>query len=247
MPLRAECRLWWANTTAGGHRLDSLLTAEEEGLRAGLAHEDDRRRFTVARALARAVIGLSLQRAPADIRFSVRCKHCGGAHGKPELPGTRLSVSWSHSGEWVACAVARAVEVGVDVEAIPAAGMARGLEGTVLSPGEARALGRLPEHERRAGLLTYWTRKEAALKATADGLSVPLPALTVSAPYEPARVTAWTESPPRGRVRLHDVQPGPGYVGCLALLSDRPVRVVESSGEPLLATATRYPQRLSAG
>jgi 4'-phosphopantetheinyl transferase len=43
------------------------------------------------------------------------CPTCGKPHGRPTLPGTGLSVSVSHSGEWAVVAFAP-VEVGVDVE-----------------------------------------------------------------------------------------------------------------------------------
>lgn len=231
---RTECHVWWARPAAVREDLDSLLTTDEQWQRARLARPDDQRRFTVARALARTVVGHYLRRSPHPLRFSARCKQCGGAHGKPRLPGTGIAVSWAHCGRWVVVAAARSAEVGIDVEAIPPADELHGLPGMVLSPDESRVLARWAPRERPAALLTYWTRKESVLKATADGLSVPLPALAVSAPDEPARVTGWTPASPARRVQLHDLVPGPGYVGALALLTHRCTHVVERNGERLL-------------
>jgi 4'-phosphopantetheinyl transferase len=90
-----------------------------------------------------------------------------------------------------------------------------------------------------AGLLAYWTRKEALLKATGDGLRVPLRDLRVSAPDEPPRLRDWDGRPGLAeRIVMHALEPGPGYAACLALL-DHPegVPVHERSASRMLRTA----------
>ena len=67
------------------------------------------------------------------------------------------------------------------------------------------------------GFLRYWSRKEAALKATGDGLAVAPAAIRVSSPIRPPSVL-------RGRqplrdawpVRMHDLDAGAGHVAALA-------------------------------
>jgi 4'-phosphopantetheinyl transferase len=56
---------------------------------------------------------------------------------------------------------------------------------------------RSPANRRVDGFLRYWTRKEAVLKATGDGLRVPMDELVVSAPEEAAELRSWRGRPDR--------------------------------------------------
>jgi len=60
------------------------------------------------------------------------------------------------------------------------------------------AIAALPSVERHTAFYTYWTRQEAYLKATGDGLT-----------QAPAAV-------PPGAWKVETVFPAPGYVGALA-------------------------------
>lgn len=59
----------------------------------------------------------------------------------------------------------------------------------VLTAAERDALTAMAD--RRRGFHTYWSRKEALLKATGHGLAAPMTSIHVSAPDEPAAVVAW--------------------------------------------------------
>jgi phosphopantetheinyl transferase len=78
-------------------------------------------------------------------------------------------VSLSHAGGWAAAAAHPATRVGVDIE--PAHEIPPPFARYFLSPGETSALARWPN--RSTSLLAAWTIKEAVLKATGRGLSVP--------------------------------------------------------------------------
>jgi phosphopantetheinyl transferase len=163
------CHVWWAPRSAASERLAGVLGAEERARRLRYARSEDRDRYLVAHALARIVLGYLTATHPADLTFDALCVRCGGAHGKPRLHGGDLEFSISHSGERIALAVARGVPVGVNVERLVSGRDVDGLLASVLSDGES--LG--PDGADRAAALTaYWTRKEAVLKATGDGLSV---------------------------------------------------------------------------
>ncbi|MGH3328523.1 MAG: 4'-phosphopantetheinyl transferase family protein [Streptomycetales bacterium] len=132
-------------------------------------------------------------------------------------------------------AVTRGVPVGVDVEGLRPDRDHLVLADHVLSPFERCALRRLPKVDQPAGFLRYWTRKEAVLKASGDGLAVPLTTLVVSAADEPPRLLTWTAQPPFDEpVQLSDLCPGYGYVACVALLTRTPHRVVERDAQPLI-------------
>ncbi|MDP9388325.1 MAG: 4'-phosphopantetheinyl transferase superfamily protein [Actinomycetota bacterium] len=232
-----ECHVWWARagaaTLASAWLLDGDELARAERFRAG----HDRLRYVAAHALARLVVGRYLAHHPATLRFAARCTTCGGSHGKPHLAdqGSDLQLSISHSGDRVVIAVARGVAVGVDVEQVHGFAAEDALADAVLSPLERGVVEALPVAARTAALLRYWVRKEAVLKATGHGLAVSPASLTVSAPDQPARLLAW--APPSGLavpVLLHDLAPGPAFVGCVALLTVVVHRVVEREGSALL-------------
>jgi 4'-phosphopantetheinyl transferase len=111
------------------------------------------------------------------------------------------------------------------------------LASAVLSSTERVAFGRIADAERHRSLLTYCTRKEALLKATGDGLTVPMRGLTVADPGRPARLVAWEDRPElTGRIRLHDLHPAAGHVASLAVI-DADVTVTELWGDCLLDRA----------
>jgi 4'-phosphopantetheinyl transferase len=75
-----------------------------------------------------------------------------------------------------------------------------------------------------------WTRKEAFIKATGEGLARPLETFVVTlAPDEPARLID-IDGHPEALVRwtLHDLRPPLGYAG--ALVAEGPVRTVRARG-----------------
>jgi 4'-phosphopantetheinyl transferase len=67
----------------------------------------------------------------------------------------------------------------------------------------------------RDGFYRVWTRKEALLKATGDGLRTAMSALVLSPLAYPGR--------PGLRARLVDLAAGDGYAAAVAVLTDAPV------------------------
>jgi 4'-phosphopantetheinyl transferase len=117
----------------------------------------------------------------------------------------------------------------LDVEALAA---------HVLAEDERPALDALTPSEQARALLTYWTRKEALLKATGDGLRVPMPTIAVSAPDGPPTVRrAPGGFDPGTPVSLHDLDPGSGHVAALAVLGLSAVQVLELDAGDLLASS----------
>ena len=88
--------------------------------------------------------------------------------GKPLWPDSALSVSLSHSGNYIAVAVGREA-VGVDVEkrrkSVPAVAK------RWFRPEENALLQKLEEPERTRLFFRFWTMKEDALKYAGEGLS----------------------------------------------------------------------------
>jgi 4'-phosphopantetheinyl transferase len=232
------CQIWWARPVDARPALDPLLKLAERDRRNRLVRKDDQDRLTVGAALTRLVLARHLRRPADQLRFDRTCCFCGAKHGKPQLVDEDggLQFSVSHSGQRVAVAVVRGGIVGVDVEQESPDLEVDTLVPEVLSEEERVAFRQLAPRDRLRGLLTYWTRKEALLKATGDGLRVPMPTITVSGPDEPPLLRRWS-----GRlalpasVTLHALRPGSGHVASLAVLGLPTVRLHELDGQELLA------------
>lgn len=245
-PATGQCHVWWTRPADAPSGLIEVLDVHERSRRQRLARPADRRRYLTAHALLRVALAGYLECDPAALRFTARCKTCGGRHGKPRLlaPDGGLEVSLSHSGNRVAVGVTVGVPIGVDVEETTGQRDLEAMRDLALSARERRSLDRLAASDRAVGFLRYWTRKEAVLKATGDGLATSPRSVTVSAPDEPARLLGW-DSPQRPSVpvQLHDLNPGDGFVGSVALLSDASHSIVEYDGHRLLAGVELPPPR----
>ncbi len=136
------------------------------------------------RFVLRLLLGACLGRPGKDVQIDT------GPHGKPELvyrPGDwPLHFSLSHSGSWLAIALAARAPVGIDIE--PAD---RRIEGLRLArryfhPGEVAALAELPKPLRQRCFLRMWTAKEAVIKAQGATLASHLQSVIVSPDQPPA-------------------------------------------------------------
>jgi 4'-phosphopantetheinyl transferase len=218
------CEVWWASPALERPWHLDLLDDAERGRRESLHQAADRARFTVGAALLRLVAASLTDRPAGAVVVDRHCARCGRPHGRPRIADLHVNVS--HSGDLVAVAVSRAGPVGVDVEQIVDVDVA-GLSSVVLAPDETA--------DERSGFFTYWTRKEAVVKATGDGLLVPLNEVRVTPPDAAPGLVSY---PGRAlTVQLRDLAPGAGYAAALAVIADAPVEVRERSGEALLASA----------
>ncbi|MEU8800231.1 4'-phosphopantetheinyl transferase superfamily protein [Spirillospora sp. NPDC048819] len=218
-----ECAVHWA-VPADEPGMRALLDDAERDRYERFRRAEDRARFVTGRFLARTTLAEVTGRDPRGIRFTTGCRHCGGAHGKPRLPGAGVDFSLSHSGDRVVLVLAEGAEVGVDVERESDRDIDR-LAEMVLTAPEREALAAMPD--RRRGFHSYWSRKEALLKATGHGLAAPMTAIRVTAPDEPAEVLAWDGEAAVSPVRLADLDPGPGYAAAAAVLTGRPLKITE--------------------
>lgn len=225
------CQVWWALLADVGPQHDALLAPEDLERRARLAGAADRHRLTAAAATTRVVLAALVGERPAALEIDRTCLRCGDQHGKPRLTGTSdLHFSVSHSGSVVAVAVSRNRPVGVDVERIwrlRPVELDRVVLAT-LAPEERLQVARQPADRRTLALTTYWTRKEAVLKATGQGLTATLDELVVSPPTSSPRMLRWHGSSAQpGSMALHSLHAPPGFVASLAVVGGAPTRVAE--------------------
>lgn len=239
-PDLVTCDVWWARPASAEPRLLAFLDGHERERHPRFRLPADRDRYLVSHALARLACARAAGCGPAEVSFTRDCPHCElrEPHGKPRPAGAAsgLEVSLTHSGQRVAVAVTWGTGVGLDVERVraPGEGDIEGLADYVLTGAEKAALDALPGSGRTAGFFTYWTRKEALLKATGAGIGGGLNQISVSAPNESAAVLDWKAPGAPDAVWLADLDAGPDYRAALAALTGAPVRALHHDGTALL-------------
>jgi 4'-phosphopantetheinyl transferase len=189
--------------------------SDDESDRAARFHFDrDRIAFIVARGSLRTLAGRYLGEPPARLQLGYR------ERGKPYLvePPGQLRFNVSHSGQHALLCFARAREVGVDIELRRELSDLLALARTAFSPAEYAALCRLPEAAHPDAFFACWSRKEAFIKATGEGVAQ-LAAFDVSLdPGEPARLLRVDGEPPAApRWSIHDLPAIPGYAAALVV------------------------------
>src|SRR6266496_4797146 len=183
-----EIHVWTTSLEPGREALAdySSMLSPDETVRAGRFHfERDRNRFIAGRGWLRAVLARYWQRHPGRLRFAYNSR------GKPALadsPGT-LHFNLAHCEGLALLAVTRTCEVGIDVERVRPLSDADSIAGRFFSASESEGLKGLPDVQKPRAFFNLWTRKEAWLKATGDGISDSLNQVEVSfLAGEPARL-----------------------------------------------------------
>jgi len=174
-PDRNEVQVFVADARAIGADRDRVadalrwMPASERARFDQFRHDEDRMMFAVGRLMARTLVGRALSVDPAAWAWRE------GPHGRPEIDqaGTDLRFNLSHSAGLVICALARGREVGVDVEDLARRAPDPAIVPRYCSPVEADDV-RAHGDRWRDRFLTYWTLKEAYVKARGVGISVPL-------------------------------------------------------------------------
>jgi 4'-phosphopantetheinyl transferase len=208
--------VWPVSTLAPDAAVERFrpLLAPDETDRAGrFRFERLQRSFILARGALRVLLGRYLNTAPGEIDFSY------GVKGKPALAApNRLQFNASHSGDLALFAFTTDCEVGVDVEAIRPMRDIEDVAKRFFCAEETAELRSLPDGQREHGFFLCWTRKEAYIKATGDGLSTPLDAFRVSLrPGEAAALVHLERDPIAAQAwTLHDLTPAHGYAAALA-------------------------------
>jgi len=144
--------------------------------------------YVTAHGILRVLLGSYLAKPSSGIRFA------HGAYGKPSIDGEsgavplRFNMSHSHW-QHIVYAISTSRDVGVDVEQQRDLDDAEALAQRYFSPRERAAVCAAPFQERLAAFFRCWTRKEAYIKATGLGFSMPLDAFDVTLGRgEPARL-----------------------------------------------------------
>ena len=160
-PLLAEAR------AAGEH----WMSRQERERLAAMRSARRREQFLAGHWLARRLAADCFGGMPTEYLLE------SGASGAPRLRSLRddtgCHASLSHSGEWLAAALAP-FAVGIDVEASRKPRDLLALAATAFSPAELELLQGLQERERPAAFYRSWTAREAVGKREGHGLRLEL-------------------------------------------------------------------------
>ena len=222
--------VWWAKIGDVRWELIADLDDAERGRLAAYARQEDKDRFLLGAAVTRRVLGMHQMIRPADVRLDRTCEDCGRPHGKVKAKGMQLSVS--HSGDLIGVAFHPTAPVGLDVEKVDLGIDADSLAVVSLAEVETQELKKYEPADRARVFTRYWTRKEAVVKATGDGMRSDLRRLVVSPPDQPAELLSWPMYD--GGIQLVDLEIGSDYSAALAILTSDEVRIHSMDAAPLL-------------
>jgi 4'-phosphopantetheinyl transferase len=211
-----EAHVWRACLDVPESRVRALeanLAADEMKRARRFYFAEDRRHFTVAHGLLREILSLYLDTPPDQLRFGYN------PHGKPFLPETAICFNLSHSGKLALYAIARSMEIGIDIERIRTDFECMEVANRFFSHGETDALRSVPDDRQHVAFFDGWTRKEAFIKAIGEGMSFPLSQLELTlAPNELAHLISIVgDSPAAARFCLQDLDVGSGYAAALVV------------------------------
>jgi 4'-phosphopantetheinyl transferase len=214
-----EVQLWRVDLGAvrsAESRWQKILSSDELARSARFHFQRDRQHFVASRALLRTILATYLATAPNSVIFSYSKRE------KPSLGlghGSNVMFNVSHSGEVALFAFTRGREIGVDVEQVRGDSDLEAIARRFFSSDEQNQLAALPADEKVAAFFRCWTRKEAYIKATGDGLSLPLSQFDVSlaAGEKNALRATRPDSSEAGRWLLQEVPGGPDYVAALCV------------------------------
>lgn len=211
-----EIQIWRAPNEVGEEdypKLNELLSADEVERARKFRFERHRKQYVIGRSLLRILIAAYVQTDARSIRFDYTPK------GKPQLPsadnGSGLHFNLAHSGRVILLGFTRNRRIGIDIEEIRKDVEIDEIAQRFFSVSEQRCLASLPLSLRYDAFFRCWTRKEALLKGTGEGLSVGLDTFSVFS--SPDKEENWVRTGDQQKWLIQDVDAGIGYAGAAAV------------------------------
>lgn len=152
---------------------ETLLNAEELQRAQRYHFFRHQRRFTLARAGLRLILGRYLQTDPLDLQFSVN------PYGKPSINhSSQIQFNLSHSQDLAILAVGQQHPMGIDIEFFSSRPF-QGMSDMMFSKQEIQHYSNLSTSMRSLAFFHVWAQKEAFIKACGMGLSYPTTSFSV--------------------------------------------------------------------
>ncbi len=219
-----DIHIWRVSLDSASIRVKDLfgLLANDEANRALRFHfQRDVNRFIIVRGVLRLLMSTYIQIPPEQIKFQY------GARGRPFLTSDQndssLDFNVSHSHGLALLAFTSGRTVGIDLEYVRPDIAHEQVAEYFFSQQEIASLRSLSQNLQSAAFFNCWTRKEAFIKATGEGLSRPLNQFSMSLiPGDTARLLAIQGQPEElFKWFVQGLDPGPGYTA--AVVAQNPV------------------------
>jgi 4'-phosphopantetheinyl transferase len=222
IPGTGEAHLYSIHLEQAPEDLDEIrawLSPEEKARGDKFHFELHRNRFIAGRGALRRILSTYLGVTPESLGFEY------GPYGKPVLRPiqneTRLMFNLAHSDNLGLIGVSHGAIIGVDLEKVRFLEDFDDLVGRFFSPSEAGIFLGLNPVEKPEAFFNLWTRKEAWLKATGEGIAHSLNQVEVAfLPEETAEIRRLPAG--HGRVEdwsLESVSLAPGFAAAVVMES----------------------------
>ncbi len=172
-----EIHVWIINFEALKINSDyeKILSHEELDRAARFKFDQDRKVFIVCRYALRSLLSRYLSRPSNSLKFRYN------DFGKPSLADhSNLNFNVSHSGSYGMIGFCYDAEIGVDVEKVRPNDDLLKISNRFFAPLECKELYAASREDVAELFFNCWTRKEAFVKASGEGLSIPLDRFEVS-------------------------------------------------------------------
>jgi 4'-phosphopantetheinyl transferase len=187
-----------------------LLSADEQQKVRRYHFETDRNNFTIRRAALRTLLGSYLDMQPEELNFIYN------NFDKPALEvETPIRFNASSSNGIGVVAIKLDARIGIDIEFLDTAFPKLVIAEKYFSSSEVRALHDLEPEMQTTAFFDCWTKKEAYVKAVGDGMSHPLPTLTILSEKPDSLLIAATSEEKRGW-SVKSFIPKDGYIASVA-------------------------------
>jgi 4'-phosphopantetheinyl transferase len=216
----AEVHVWTLAldvAPAGLRVLEGLLSPSELDRARRFRSGQVQNRFIAGRGLMRILLSRYRHASPAELEFTYG--PCGKPYLSDGLTETGPSFNLAHSENLALLAVARGGMIGVDIERIRTVDDADEVVDRFFSARESAVFENLSPEQKSVAFFNLWTRKEAWLKATGEGIGNRLKEVEVS--FKPGEPAQFIDLPPDSKIALpwflHHLEPAPGFIGALAV------------------------------
>lgn len=197
------------------YSLSQVLSGDELARSQKFRFEKDRASFIIGRGVLRTILGRYLSIEARRLSFGY------GPRGKPYLSEAfcngHLLFNLSHSHDLALYAFTIDRRIGIDLEYLRPIVDYPQISARFFSSNESAKLHALPEEQKLEAFYNCWTRKEAYIKATGEGLFLALDQFEVSlTPGEPAQLLSVDGHPAEvSRWSLETIIPDEGYLASI--------------------------------
>jgi len=207
-------RMFLNQPTEKTQQLSQILSPEENNKANRFYFEKDRHKFILSRGTLRTILSQYLNFPPQNLKFTY------SKQGKPTLlTETPIYFNLSHSHEITLYAITLNREIGIDLEFLRPITEAENIVKNYFSNKESALFNTISSDQKPEAFFNAWTRKEAYLKATGQGLSQPLKEVEVNfTPGEPAKLLSIKgDTQKASEWTLKHLIPHPNYIACVAI------------------------------